>query len=255
MRLIPLALAAAACTLAVASLAAAREGARPTSVSGESTVEARATRQVAMSAHEAARAERFLEARAGCRGCHRIAGRGGQIGPSLEGLGARAAPDYIRNVIRDPTAVIPGTLMPRQSMPEAELDRLVAYLLADPQPTSTADPLVTPEPPPTLDPARRGDGPALYARHCAACHGPEGRGDGWNAPNLPVQPTSHTDATLMSARTDDSLFDAIHAGAFVLDGSPRMPPFGEMLAVEQIRALVAHIRTLCSCEEPSWAGR
>jgi mono/diheme cytochrome c family protein len=145
--------------------------------------------------------------------------------------------------------------MPRQQMPEAELDRLVSYLLSDPQPTAAPEPLVTPEPPPSLDATQRVDGRALYARHCAACHGADGNGEGWNAPNLPVQPTSHADASLMTARTDDSLFDAIHAGAFVLDGSPRMPPFGEMLDAEQIRALVAHIRALCACEEPSWASR
>ena len=54
---------------------------------------------------------------------------------------------------------------------------------------------------------------------------------------------------------DDSLFDGIHAGAFVLDGSPRMPPFGELLTTEQIRDLVGYIRTLCACRQPSWAER
>ncbi|HSM59389.1 MAG TPA: cytochrome c, partial [Longimicrobiales bacterium] len=100
----------------------------------------------------------------------------------------------------------------------------------------------------------RGPGDALYGRHCAACHGPTGRGDGWNAPNLPVPPTAHADAGLMEGRADDALFDGIHGGARVLDGSPRMPPFGSLLGTGEIRALVATIRSLCDCSGPAWAS-
>jgi mono/diheme cytochrome c family protein len=57
----------------------------------------------------------------------------------------------------------------------------------------------------------------------------------------------------MSKRADDTLFDGIYAGAWVLDGSPRMPAFGQLLATEDIRALVAYIRTLCSCQGPAWS--
>lgn len=209
----------------------------------------------ALTAFEVARTERFLENRAACLGCHRIRGRGGQIGPSLEGLAARADAEYVRSVIRDPAGVLPGTIMPRQPMPDAEIERLTAYLLAPASDGATPpDPAVVPQAPPALDAGREEDGAALYARHCAACHGAEGRGDGWNAPNLPVAPTAHADPALMGARPDDSLFDAIHSGAYVLDGSARMPPFGEMLTTAQIRALVAHIRALCDCAEPAWAG-
>ena len=107
---------------------------------------------------------------------------------------------------------------------------------------------------PADGPADPPDGAALYARHCAACHGTEGRGDGWNAPNLPVPPAVHADAEAMGARPDDTLFDGIAAGAWVLDGSARMAPFGDLLSPAEIRALVAHIRTLCDCAEPAWAG-
>lgn len=69
-----------------------------------------------------------------------------------------------------------------------------------------------------------------------------------------MAPTAHADAALMSLRTDDSLYDAIFAGAYVLDGSTRMPPYGDALSPDQIRAVVRHIRTLCSCTQPDWAG-
>ena len=57
----------------------------------------------------------------------------------------------------------------------------------------------------------------------------------------------------MAKRPDDTLYDGIAAGGFILDKSPLMPGFGDMLEPEQIRALVLHIRTLCECEQPAWA--
>ena len=39
-----------------------------------------------------------------------------------------------------------------------------------------------------------------------------GRGDGPNARDLPVRPTAHANATAMSARSDDVLFDTIAGG-------------------------------------------
>jgi mono/diheme cytochrome c family protein len=203
-----------------------------------------------VTAFQAGRVERALENRLACRGCHRIAGRGGLIGPVLDGMADRAEPEYVASMIRNPATTVPGTLMPRQPMPEREVRRLAAYLMSLPpvQATGTAQAAVA------LPPGAELDGAALYARHCAACHGDGGRGDGWNVPNLGVVPAVHADPEAMGARPDDTLYDGIAAGGFVLDRSPLMPAFGELLTPEQIRALVAHIRTLCACEQPAWAG-
>jgi mono/diheme cytochrome c family protein len=97
------------------------------------------------------------------------------------------------------------------------------------------------------------DGPALYARWCAGCHGATGRGDGPNAAYLPVRPAAHTDAAAMRTRTDAVLFDMIAGGGAIMNRSPRMPAFGETLTPGEIRALVAHLRTLCRCEGPAWS--
>lgn len=97
------------------------------------------------------------------------------------------------------------------------------------------------------------DGALLYERHCAACHGDQGRGDGWNAARLDRGPVALADGDLMARRPDDTLFDAIHGGGYVLDRSRRMPAFGESLTAEEIRALVARIRELCGCEGPPWS--
>ena len=93
----------------------------------------------------------------------------------------------------------------------------------------------------------------LYREHCASCHGREGRGDGWNAVDLRVPPTPHADSALMGQRADDTLFDGIHGGGWVLGKSAHMPAFGDLLTAGQIRALVAHIRELCSCRGPAWS--
>ncbi|MDX1494197.1 MAG: cytochrome c [Longimicrobiales bacterium] len=206
-----------------------------------------------LTALETTRMERALERRFSCLGCHRIDGQGGRIGPIIDGLAERVDLAYTLAVIRDPAGTIPGTLMPHQPMPERESERLARYLLSLPeQPVPAAG--AAPQAPPALAPGDSLDGEALYRRHCAACHGESGAGDGWNAGNLPVTPTAHSDPGLMSQRPDDTLYDGIAAGGFVLDKSNRMPAFGRMLRPEQIRALVAHIRILCDCSQPAWAG-
>jgi mono/diheme cytochrome c family protein len=197
------------------------------------------------------RTERLLETRIACLGCHAIDGRGGSIGPALDGISQRADRDYVLAVITDPQGTIPGTLMPHQPLPDEERGRLASYLMA--LPATPAESTATPQAPPALASESRYDGAALYARHCAACHGETGRGDGWNAANLPVRPTVHADAEAMSLRPDDTLYDGIHGGGYVLDKSSRMPAFGAMLEPQQIRALIRHIRVLCDCEQPTWA--
>lgn len=205
-----------------------------------------------MSTLQIERTERLLDRRVACRGCHVIAGNGGLIGPVLDGVASRASRDYLLAVVRDPAATIPGTVMPHQRMPDGEVQRLVDYLLTHTDPPESSG--GQPQAPPAVAASDALNGPALYARHCAACHGETGGGDGWNAANLPVVPTAHADASLMAARPDDSLYDAIFAGGYVLDRSPLMPAFGAYFTTEQIRALVAHIRDLCDCVQPAWAG-
>lgn len=205
---------------------------------------------------ETERTRRMLEDRVACLGCHRVGDEGGGIGPPLDGLGERLEPSFVVEMILDPQRAAPGSPMPPQPMPAREAARLARYLLergATLTPPDRAS-LVDADHHAWKTPADTTRGARLYARHCTACHGPEGRGDGWNAAALPVQPAVHADSARMSARPDDALFDGIWAGAWVLDGSPRMPAFGGLLSADEVRDLVTWIRTLCSCNAPPWSS-
>lgn len=208
--------------------------------------------------------EGFVQERLSCLGCHRLGDEGGRVGPSLNGLGRRLRPGFVRAILADPSTAAPGSYMPAQPLAARDRDRVARYLLhregepEAPRRRSLARGSVTLPWPTDGDGGKQmgdvaGKGRRLYENRCAMCHGPEGRGDGWNAVHLPVQPTPHADAVRMSARPDDTLFDGIHAGGWVLEGSPRMPAFGETLDSEQIRALVAYIRELCDCRPPRWS--
>jgi len=50
--------------------------------------------------------------RLGCSSCHIINGEGGNLGPELTSVGAHRAPDYLRQAIVDPAAVLPRGVMP-----------------------------------------------------------------------------------------------------------------------------------------------
>jgi mono/diheme cytochrome c family protein len=209
----------------------------------------------ALTPFTAQRTRRMLEDRVACLGCHQVGDAGGGIGPSLDGLGERLEPAFVLEVILDPGRAAPGSPMPHQPMPAREAARLARYLLdlaGAPRPLARIS-LAEPDHPGLRTVADTTRGARLYARHCTACHGAQGRGDGWNAASLPVPPAVHADAARMSARPDDTLFDGIWAGAWVLDGSPRMPAFGGLLDAGEVRDLVAYIRNLCSCIAPAWS--
>jgi mono/diheme cytochrome c family protein len=205
--------------------------------------------QAPLSAFQRRKAELLLERKLPCLGCHAIGGEGGRIGPDLSGVGLRLDRARIRQQIENPRARLPGGIMPRIVLPGTTLDLIVAYLSEQ---RSTAPVQGRPEAP---EPRPRSRAQQLYHRHCAACHGDDGNGAGWNARYLDRPPARHADARLMGARTDARLFDAIHAGGAVLGESARMPPFGETLSAAEIQSLVAFIRELCRCRQPAWAER
>jgi mono/diheme cytochrome c family protein len=210
-----------------------------------------------LSAFSKQKAERLLKDHLPCLGCHKLNGDGGTIGPDLTTVRERRSPAYIVAMISDPQRVVPGSAMPRILMPESTRLLISQYLAERPGSASDNGAAVTRPATPEGRAATptTPDGPALYARLCASCHGTSGKGDGPNALNLPLKPAVHSSGDAMSARPDDSLFDTIASGGAVMNRSPRMPAFGATLSAAEIRALVRHIRTLCRCEGPAWSRK
>ena len=94
--------------------------------------------------------------------------------------------------------------------------------------------LATPLPPIALE-----EGRAIYERHCADCHGPEGRGDGKQAISLSPRPGNLVSAQT-SAKSDQDLLKII------ANGRPRtaMTGWNERLSDNEQRAVLAYIRSL-----------
>jgi len=91
------------------------------------------------------------------------------------------------------------------------------------------------------DPAK---GAPIYAQLCSTCHGPTGAGDGPAAAALNPKPAAHNDPVFMATLTDEVIFNAIKNGGASVGKSPLMPPWGATLSDEQIRDVLAFVRTL-----------
>jgi cytochrome c oxidase cbb3-type subunit 3 len=83
-----------------------------------------------------------------------------------------------------------------------------------------------------------------YATYCAPCHGSAGGGDGPLARMLVPRPARHSDAAFMDALTDAYLFRLLGEGGPALGKSPLMAAWGRILSEQQIRDLVAFLRSL-----------
>ena len=125
----------------------------------------------------------MLYTQLGCPGCHKIAGRGGDIGPDLTKAG-KFSLAYLRESLVDPKANDPNSIMPPLKLPDDQLQALLVYLFSlragKPLPGFVPEKEVAaalpaspkPEEPPgprTTAPAA--DGKGLFAKfNCPACH-------------------------------------------------------------------------------------
>jgi len=87
-------------------------------------------------------------------------------------------------------------------------------------------------------------GKELYAKHCAGCHGPTGKGDGPAAAALTPKPTDFTNKAYMAGLKDQYLFDLIQKGGAAVGKSPLIPPFGSKLKEGDIRDVIAYVKSL-----------
>jgi cytochrome c oxidase cbb3-type subunit 3 len=205
-------------------------------------------------------APRLVESKAlfhglGCRGCHKIAGVGGDDGPDLTNVGdtdpgrldfrhvrgERTVGAWLAEHFRAPAVLVPGSQMPQLGLTEPEVDALTHYMLS----------LRRSEHPEAFWPKDRiraerfgerefsTDPATVYGTFCAACHGP--RGEGMRYPGMPAFPAIGN-ADFLAVASDRFIRDT------VIHGRPgrRMPAWGEGaggLRPEEIAAVVARVRS------------
>ncbi len=91
-------------------------------------------------------------------------------------------------------------------------------------------------------------GRKLFVYYCTSCHGPFGKGDGFNADTLRVRhnirPRNLTDRAYMEKRSDQDLYAVIALGGGHQGKSNFMPAWTYSLQPGQIKSLVAYIRTI-----------
>ena len=73
--------------------------------------------------------KQLYEVKYQCQSCHTIGSTGGYVGPNLTNAGNWLKPVWIEAWLRNPQALVPGTIEPKRSMTEDEIRALTAYLL------------------------------------------------------------------------------------------------------------------------------
>jgi cbb3-type cytochrome oxidase cytochrome c subunit len=121
-------------------------------------------------APELARGEQVFE-ESGCRGCHKLGGVGGILGPELDKVGARRSADWLKKHFLTPAAVTPGSGMPPQKLSELNLEAITLFMLSQTGETAPgyyASMKVIPS---------IGEGQRLFAQKgCIGCHSVGGKG-------------------------------------------------------------------------------
>ena len=79
-----------------------------------------------------------------------------------------------------------------------------------------------------------------WARHCASCHGKDGKGQ--TKAGRMAGAKDQTDAQYQAGLKDDKMFTSIKQG-LKEGGKEKMKPFGEKLSDDEIKALIAHVRS------------
>jgi L-cysteine S-thiosulfotransferase len=64
-----------------------------------------------------------------CRDCHKVHEKGGVVGPDLSKIGSKRSRTYLEQVIREPSKIFPGTVMPPYgTFSFKQINSLVDYL-------------------------------------------------------------------------------------------------------------------------------
>jgi mono/diheme cytochrome c family protein len=200
-----------------------------------------------VSASVAAGAHDFVQF--ACAQCHGERGRGGVSAdvPALSQVGKQLTVAQLKQIIDHGLGESANPTKPYmpvwgQVISARQVADLVAYLRAGlpAVPGATPPPLITAQGPAV-------EGAVLYQRYgCINCHGPNGLGGVPNpqSPDKAIPPLSGADF-FKEFNTDQKITDVIRSGS-VIGRAPivSMPHWGGIIPDQQLRALVAYIKTL-----------
>jgi mono/diheme cytochrome c family protein len=85
-------------------------------------------------------------------------------------------------------------------------------------------------------------GRALFQRHCTACHGPKGKGDG----PASTEARDLTDPAVQGRLTDGEIFWKIGTGRKKEDDELAMPSFARQIGAQDRWKLVRFVRSLAT---------
>jgi mono/diheme cytochrome c family protein len=92
------------------------------------------------------------------------------------------------------------------------------------------------------------EGRTLFVHFCTACHGPQGKGDGFNADTLRVRhnvrPRNLTETAYFMKKTDRDIYSTIALGGGHTGKSAFMPGWTYRLEPAQIKHLVSYVRAI-----------
>jgi cbb3-type cytochrome c oxidase subunit III len=92
------------------------------------------------------------------------------------------------------------------------------------------------------------EGRRVFVYYCSGCHGPYGKGDGFNAEALRlkhnIRPRDLTDSLYLASKTDPQLYETVALGGGHMGKSVFMPAWTYTLSPTEIKDLVAYIRVL-----------
>jgi mono/diheme cytochrome c family protein len=90
------------------------------------------------------------------------------------------------------------------------------------------------------------DGQQIFRAACAACHGPDGKGQPRSTVGFDTPLPDFTDCSFSTPETAADWVSVAHQGGPVRAFDRRMPAFGDVLSEEQIEKAIDYVRGLCS---------